>query len=97
MGTLGCINDMLKRDKENRDLRKIGRERMKETRNRLLRLQHTSDNIPNIRPEELDKIERQNREKEEQDRKYFLKTKLLFIGTTLIAILLLWSILTLFL
>ena len=28
MGTLGCINDMLRRDKENRELRKRGRERM---------------------------------------------------------------------
>ena len=27
MGTLGCINDMLRRDKENRELRKRGRER----------------------------------------------------------------------
>lgn len=29
MGTLGCINDML-RDKENRELRKLSKERMKE-------------------------------------------------------------------
>ena len=30
MGTLGCINDMLQRDKENRELRKLNRDRMKE-------------------------------------------------------------------
>lgn len=36
MGTLGCVSDMLQRDKENRALRKIGREWMKETRRRLL-------------------------------------------------------------
>ena len=29
MGTLGCINDMQRRDKENRELRKLGRERIK--------------------------------------------------------------------
>ena len=34
MGTLGCINDMLQRDKENRELRKLSKERLKETRNR---------------------------------------------------------------
>lgn len=28
MGTLGCINDMLQRDKENRELRKRNRERL---------------------------------------------------------------------
>ena len=31
MGTLGCINDMLQRDKENRELRKLSKERLKET------------------------------------------------------------------
>ena len=36
MGTLGCINDMLRRDKENRELRKRSRERMQETRKELL-------------------------------------------------------------
>ena len=29
MGTLGCINDMLQRDKENRELRKLNRDRIK--------------------------------------------------------------------
>ena len=28
MGTLGCINDMMRRDKENRELRKAGKERI---------------------------------------------------------------------
>ena len=35
MGTLGCINDMLQRDKENRELRKLNKERMKEHINTL--------------------------------------------------------------
>ena len=38
MGTLGCINDMLQRDKENRELRKLSKERLKETRNRLMKI-----------------------------------------------------------
>ena len=36
MGTLGCINDMMRRDKENRELRRASRERLNGTRNRLL-------------------------------------------------------------
>ena len=36
MGTLGCINDMMRRDKENRELRRASPERLNETRNRLL-------------------------------------------------------------
>ena len=46
MGTLGCINDMMRRDKENRELRKAGKERLNETRNRLIDLNkkgHSSD------------------------------------------------------
>ena len=38
MGTLGCINDMLQRDKENRELRKLSKERLKETRHRLMKI-----------------------------------------------------------
>mgnify|MGYP001207868929 CR=1 FL=1 len=33
MGTLGCINDMLQRDKENRELRKRNRERLEKPLN----------------------------------------------------------------
>mgnify|MGYP007114628290 CR=1 FL=1 len=36
MGTLGCINDMLQRDKENQELRKRNRERLTDTYHRLL-------------------------------------------------------------
>ena len=36
MGTLGCINDMLRRDKENRELRQRNRDRMKDTYRKLL-------------------------------------------------------------
>jgi hypothetical protein len=32
MGTLGCINNMMRRDKENRELRKAGKERLNETK-----------------------------------------------------------------
>lgn len=35
MGTLGCINDMIQRDKENRELRKLGKERRKERLDRM--------------------------------------------------------------
>lgn len=41
MGTLGCIHDMMRRDKENRELRQRDRERMKETRRRMTECRHT--------------------------------------------------------
>ena len=43
MGTLGCINDMLQRDKENRELRKRNRERLTDTYHRLLDSEKNTD------------------------------------------------------
>ena len=57
MGTLGCINDMMQRDKENRELRKVGKKRMSETHGRLLGLtgkRRSSD----ISPEKLEQIQK---------------------------------------
>ena len=51
MGTLGCINDMLQRDKENRELRKLSKERLKETRNRLMKI-GSSTKLPDTSVEE---------------------------------------------
>ena len=48
MGTLGCTNDMMRRDKENRELRKEGKERLNETRTRLIDL--TKKGTPPIYP-----------------------------------------------
>ena len=48
MGTLGCINDMMRRDKENRELRKAGKERLNEIRNRLVDL-NKKDQTPFLR------------------------------------------------
>lgn len=55
MGTLGCVNDMLQRDKQNRELRKAGRNRMKDTYNRLLQLGHKTE-TPAISPEKMSEI-----------------------------------------
>ena len=77
MGTLGCINDMVKRDKENRELRKIGRDRLKETRKRLLNLDENSE-LPEIPLEEWESIALKIKAKEESERKYQLKIKQLF-------------------
>ena len=78
MGTLGCINDMMRRDKENRELRRASRERLNETRNRLLGVKGKrweSD----VSYEQLERIAHETREWEEKERNSFLKGKLLFI------------------
>lgn len=93
MGTLGCINDMLQRDKENRELRKLGRERLKETRNRLF--DSKSIKLPDISLEKFEEIRSKTQEKETADNNKLIKAKLLFVGLALLLILLGWGILAL--
>lgn len=75
MGTLGCINDMLRRDKENRELRKRGRERMHETRKKLLDTRKMPTNSQ-LSAEEIDSIREKIVEKEECDKNQAFKIKM---------------------
>ena len=86
MGTLGCVNDMLQRDKENRALRKIGRERMKETRRRLLEVSASSPSA-HLSLEQLEDIRKNTLEKEKLERKQLNKAYLV-IGCIVLAVLL---------
>lgn len=95
MGTLGCINDMLQRDKENRELRKIGRERLKDTRNRLIGLTKGSQ-LPATSVEDLELIKQKTTEKEELDRIHLFRTQFLLVAGVLLAIFLGWLLYSLF-
>lgn len=72
MGTLGCINDMMRRDKENRELRRASRERLNETRNRLLDVKGKRSEC-NVSYEQLEHIAHETREWEERSATVFLK------------------------
>ena len=91
MGTLGCINDMMRRDKENRELRRASRERLNETRNRLLDVKEC-----NVSYEQLEHIAHETREWEEKERNSFLKGKLVFITLLAGIVLLIGTVLALF-
>ena len=82
MGTLGCINDMMRRDKENRELRRASRERLNETRNRLLDVKGKRSEC-NVSYEQLEHIAHETREWEEKERNSFLKGKLVFMVLSL--------------
>ncbi len=79
MGTLGCINDMMRRDKENREMRKRNRERMHETRERLMDARREREES-NITAEQLEDYRRQTAEKEEADKRNFFRERLAFIA-----------------
>lgn len=63
MGTLGCINDMLQRDKENRELRKLNRDRIKEHQKYLVNKGKGND-LSNISIEQMEEIHKRTIEKE---------------------------------
>lgn len=91
MGTLGCIHDMMRRDKENRELRRRNRERMKETRRRMTECQHT-EIPPTLSVEKLEKIKKQTQEKEQADQNHAFRIKLI-LGLVILVLLLLCGLL----
>lgn len=95
MGTLGCINDMLQRNKENRELRKISSERLKDVRKRLIDIDHTS-RLPAASVEELEEIKLKTVEKQEAERDHFFKVKMLFFGLALVIVFLGWLLYSFF-
>lgn len=87
MGTLGCIHDMMRRNKENRELRQHNRERMKETRRRMTECRHTGI-PPTLSVEKLEEIKKQTQEKEQTDQNRAFRIKLI-IGVVILVLLLL--------
>ena len=82
MGTLGCIHDMMRRDKENRELR-----RRKETRRRMTECRHT-ELPPTLSVEKLEEIQKQTQEKERADQNRTFRIKLI-VGLVMLVLLLL--------
>ena len=89
MGTLGCINDMSRRDKENRELRKLGRERLKDIRNKLIEI-GDGMKLPDISVKEMEEILTKTTEKEEKDNKSWFKVKMLIALSVIFVLLLAW-------
>ena len=87
MGTLGCINDMLQRDKENRELRKLNRDRIKEHQKYLVNKGKGND-LSNISIEQMEEIHKRTIEKEALDNASLFKAKIYFIASILLLFLL---------
>ena len=91
MSFSGFIFDMIRRNKENRDLLTLRRERMKDLQGKMYR-KGTLQN-PNVTLEELEKIEKATREKEKAETQYDLRATLIFLTVTAILAFILWWIL----
>lgn len=68
---------MMRRDKENRELRNRNRERMKETRDRLIEV-GKGRGLPDVSAEEIEHIRKNTVEKEKADRDKLFRLKLKF-------------------
>lgn len=94
MGTLGCINDMLQRDKENRELRKLNRNRIKEHQNYLVGKGKGND-LSNISIEQMEEIQKRTREKEALDNASLFKAIFFYrkyIASILVSVRVLYAI-----
>lgn len=92
MSFSGFVFDMIRRNKENRDLLTLRRERMKDLQGKMCTGKGTLQN-PNVTLEELEKIEKATREKEKAETQYYLRATLIFLTVTAILALILWWIL----
>ena len=86
MGTLGCINDMLQRDKENRALRKLSRGRMREHYKYLV--ERKGPERADVTIEEIEKIRRNTTEKELSDKEHLFRAKTILAACALVLLLL---------
>lgn len=89
MGTLGCIDDMLRRDKENREQRKRSRERLADTRSRLIEVGKSVD-TSKMTLEKMEDIRRKTLEKEELDKASFRRMLLYYAVGMMVLLLLGW-------
>ena len=86
MGTLGCINDMLQRDKENRALRKLSRGRMREHYKYLVK--RKGPERADVTIEEIEEIRRNTTEKELSDKEHLFRAKTILAACALVLLLL---------
>lgn len=90
MSFAGHVFDMIRRNKEDREMLRQLRDRGKDTRTK-----YTSQ-LPDISAEEFDRINRQVKEREQDEQKYFLQIKYVILLAALAAFVLLWIILKVF-
>ena len=89
MSFAGHVFDMIRRNKDNREMLNRLRGRDKDSS----RTAYTS-HIPNISAEEFDRINHQIKEREQNEQRYLLRTRLIFLVVSAIVIILLACLLS---
>ncbi|MCD8194490.1 MAG: hypothetical protein LUD74_08110 [Tannerellaceae bacterium] len=91
MSFAGHVFDMIRRDKENRELRNRRRERRKDMQETYLHGEKT-DEQPSVTPEELEDINRRLKERELQEQRYRSRVLLAIAGVAFLLILVLLAV-----
>lgn len=89
MSFAGHVFDMIRRNKEDREALKRLRNRSKDMRERYM---GGNSSLPDISAEEFEEIDRQVKEREQQEKSYFFRTRLLILCIALVILLLVWLI-----
>lgn len=92
MSFSGFVFDMIRRDKANKDLLKSRRERRKELRGKLCKPGESHPEL-NITLAEFEQIQKQTKEKERQERNYYLRYTCIFLGGAVLVFVLVWVVL----
>ena len=90
MSFAGHVFDMIRRNKEDREMLRQLRDRGKDTRAKY------ASQLPDISAEEFDRINRQVKEREQDEQKYFSQITYVILLAALAAFVLLWIILKVF-
>ena len=90
MSFAGHVFDMIRRNKEDREMLRQLRDRGKDTRAKY------ASQLPDISAEEFDRINRQVKEREQDEQKYFSQITYVILLAALAAFVLLWIIFKVF-
>lgn len=91
MGGEGHMLDMIRRLKDGREASRLRRERRNET---LEHLRRSNDPylLPDMTPEEMDRIIQQSKKKKEKDNSYFVWGTVVIMGILIASAVILWAI-----
>lgn len=88
MSFAGHVFDMIRKDKEYREMRNLRKERIKGNRKTYLGKGKPTQK-PNITIEQFEQIRQQTKEREQQEQHYIFKTTILITGIVTVVLLLL--------
>lgn len=91
MSFAGHVYDMIRRNKENRELLELRRERHKDRLKKMTDDASFSD-LPDMTPAEWERVHRGLKKRSEGEQMYTLRMKILFLGIGLLAIVLVWIV-----